>query len=276
MFIRRAFCFLLAAALTLAAFVMLFPELSSILPEADFFAFLRTEGLDIRHFPFYGSAGGTGVFGLSDMAAAYADYVEFGAAPAPDFITLLRVLTSQESFLSTLYAFFLVSLLTIPVYMLTRLLVYNTLYAMAEDFSLIGRILVRGMVAANAALVTVSLTWLFQKRYLGLALDALSGQLGKLTSVKFALSATNIVILLVIGFAVIALLRATLFRGSVFTSILGALLRTLLFIVLIAIVQVFIGRMTARTVLFMLAALLVIGIVKEIFLPEKPSRSYRR
>lgn len=277
MFIRRVFCGLLAVALTLAAFAMLFPDLvRSFLPEADISAYIDTEGLDISHFPFYGSSGKEGVFGLSDMVEAYADYVEKGVEPAPDFMVLLRLLTAQESFLSTLYAFALVSLLTIPVYMLTRLLVYNTLYGMAEDCSLLGRIFVRGIVAVSAALVTVSFTWLLQKRYLGIALDYLSGQLGKLTSVKFALSATNIAILIVIGFAVIALLRATLFRGSVFTSILGAVLRTLLFIVLIAIVQVFIGRMTTRTVLFMLAALLVIGIIKEIFLPEKASRSHRR
>ena len=138
----------------------------------------------------------------------------------------------------------------------------------------LARVFLRGIVAVSASLVTVSATWFLYKRLLfQVILQNAYSWLTQLTSVKFALNATNIVILLVTVCAVIALLRATLFRGSVFTSILGAVMRTLLYIVLIAVISIFITRMTTRTILFMLAALFAIGLVKDVFLPEKKRRA---
>lgn len=279
--IRRFFAFVLAVGLTAAALFMMFPSwLNAVAPEAA-----RTQlgidltGLDIYHFPFYGNAGrraegeDTG-FGVSDMVAAYADYVEKSGQTPPSFGDLCARLVSRDDFLQTLYDFMIVALLTIPVYMLVRLLAYNALYEMAESAMWLARVFLRGVVAVSASIVTVSATWFLYKRLLfQVILQSIYGWLTQLTNVSFALNATNIVILLVTVCAVIALLRATLFRGSVFTSILAAVLRTALYIVLIAGISIFISRMTLRTILFMVAALFAIGLVKDVFLPEKKRRA---
>lgn len=279
--IRRFFAFVLAVGLTAAALFMMFPSwLNAVAPEINLSRYgIDISRLDIYHFPFYGSAGrraegeDTG-FGVSDMVEAYADYVEKSGQTPPSFGALWSRLMSRDDLIQTLYDFMIVALLTIPVYMLVRLLAYNTLYEMAESTMWLARVFLRGIVAVSASLVTVSATWFLYKRLLfQVILQNAYSWLTQLTSVKFALNATNIVILLVTVCAVIALLRATLFRGSVFTSILGAVMRTLLYIVLIAVISIFITRMTTRTILFMLAALFVIGLVKDVFLPEKKRRA---
>lgn len=279
--IRRFFAFVLAVGLTAAALFMMFPSwLNAVAPEATLTQHsIDLTGLDIYHFPFYGNAGrraegeDTG-FGVSDMVAAYADYVEKSGQTPPSFGDLCTRLVSRDDFVQTLYDFMIVALLTIPVYMLVRLLAYNALYEMAESAMWLARVFLRGVVAVSASIVTVSATWFLYKRLLfQVILQSIYGWLTQLTNVSFALNATNIVILLVTVCAVIALLRATLFRGSVFTSILAAVLRTALYIVLIAGISIFISRMTARTILFMLAALFAIGLVKDVFLPEKKRRA---
>lgn len=279
--IRRFFAFVLAVGLTAAALFMMFPSwLNAVAPEAALTQHgIDLTGLDIYHFPFYGNAGrraegeDTG-FGVSDMVAAYADYVEKSGQTPPSFGDLCARLVSRDDFVQTLYDFMIVALLTIPVYMLVRLLAYNALYEMAESAMWLARVFLRGVVAVSASIVTVSATWFLYKRLLfQVILQSIYGWLTQLTNVSFALNATNIVILLVTVCAVIALLRATLFRGSVFTSILAAVLRTALYIVLIAGISIFISRMTARTILFMLAALFAIGLVKDVFLPEKKRRA---
>lgn len=279
--IRRFFAFVLAVGLTAAALFMMFPSwLNAVAPEATLTQHgIDLTGLDIYHFPFYGNAGrraegeDTG-FGVSDMVAAYADYVEKSGQTPPSFGDLCARLVSRDDFVQTLYDFMIVALLTIPVYMLVRLLAYNALYEMAESAMWLARVFLRGVVAVSASIVTVSATWFLYKRLLfQVILQSIYGWLTQLTNVSFALNATNIVILLVTVCAVIALLRATLFRGSVFTSILAAVLRTALYIVLIAGISIFISRMTARTILFMLAALFAIGLVKDVFLPEKKRRA---
>lgn len=279
--IRRFFAFVLAVGLTAAALFMMFPSwLNAVAPEATLTQHgIDLTGLDIYHFPFYGNAGrraegeDTG-FGVSDMVAAYADYVEKSGQTPPSFGDLCARLVSRDDFVQTLYDFMIVALLTIPVYMLVRLLAYNALYEMAESAMWLARVFLRGVVAVSASIATVSATWFLYKRLLfQVILQSIYGWLTQLTNVSFALNATNIVILLVTVCAVIALLRATLFRGSVFTSILAAVLRTALYIVLIAGISIFISRMTARTILFMLAALFAIGLVKDVFLPEKKRRA---
>ena len=241
--IRRFFAFVLAVGLTAAALFMMFPSwLNAVAPEINLSRYgIDISRLDIYHFPFYGSAGrraegeDTG-FGVSDMVEAYADYVEKSGQTPPSFGALWSRLMSRDDLIQTLYDFMIVALLTIPVYMLVRLLAYNTLYEMAESTMWLARVFLRGIVAVSASLVTVSATWFLYKRLLfQVILQNAYSWLTQLTSVKFALNATNIVILLVTVCAVIALLRATLFRGSVFTSILGAVMRTLLYIVLIAV-----------------------------------------
>lgn len=271
---RGAFCLTLAILLTAGAVLMMFPNwLFAVFPQfsvpGDIVDFNE---LDIYHFPFYGNAqraGETAAYGVSDFVKSYADYVTTGA-PAPNAWAELGKITSQEGFLSTLYAFTLISLLTIPVYMLMRLLVYDAVYAQAERAPFLIRVLLRGAVAASASLVTVFLTWfLYRTLVFELALTFLLDKLEAITSWQFALNATNIVVIVVIAVAVVALLRATLFRGSIITSVLGAFLRTVLYVLLIAIISIFIGETTLRTLAFMLAGLFVIGGVKSIFLPEK-------
>ena len=171
--IRRFFAFVLAVGLTAAALFMMFPSwLNAVAPEINLSRYgIDISRLDIYHFPFYGSAGrraegeDTG-FGVSDMVEAYADYVEKSGQTPPSFGALWSRLMSRDDLIQTLYDFMIVALLTIPVYMLVRLLAYNTLYEMAESTMWLARVFLRGIVAVSASLVTVSATWFLYKRLL--------------------------------------------------------------------------------------------------------------
>ena len=279
MFIKRAICTLLAVLLTLAALIILFPaQFRGIAPELDLNTIVDVRDLDITHFPFYGNEGHASAqnYGVSDVIAAYADYVEKGNGNTPNPLTLLKTISERSDFLDTLYTFLIMSLLSIPVYLVLRLLVYNTLYTFVEDGLILARIFGRGLVAVDVSLVTVTATWILQKQYLSLILDFLKDKIAPLTSVEIALNVTNIVILAIVAVSVIAILRATLFRGSVFTSILCAVLRTLVFVIAVAAISIFITRTTRRTIFIMIGAIMVIGLLKNFFVPEaKARRSYR-
>lgn len=282
---KRALCTLLAVLLTAAATLLMFPNwLLELYPEADFSGtFVNLEELDIRHFPLYGNVGGDGSEkGISDLLQSYESFITEGTEPAPNIFDKLGEITAQDGFLQILYSFVFISLLTIPVYMLLRLLLYNAVYEAAEHAVWILRPFARGLVAASASAVTVFGTWfLYKTLVFNLIFDYLKNTAEKLFSdekfANFALNATNIVILVVLAIGVFALLHRTLFRGSISLSVLGALMRTLLFVILVSSVNVFIGSMTLRTILFMLAALLVIGIMKDIFFKDnKRSRASSR
>ncbi|MBQ3079893.1 MAG: hypothetical protein IJC48_07870 [Clostridia bacterium] len=267
---KRSFCLLIAVLLTASAVLLLFPNwLFAIKPDIDFTGtIVNLDDLKIEHFPFYG--GRDGVFGVSDLVKGYTEYVSNGTENAPDILEQLKKLTQRDDFMSELYAFLFISLLTVPVYMLIRFVIYDTVYEIPEMTILPLRILLRGVFAASASLVTVFITWfLYRTVIFDIVLTFLMEKIQALTNMQFALNATNIFMLVVLTIAVIALLRATLFRGSIFTSILGAILRTALFIMLVAVIALFYAKMTMRAILFMLAAFAAIGILKSIFLPEK-------
>ncbi len=282
---KRIACSLLAALLTAGAALLMFPAwLFELYPEADFTGtIVNLEQLDIRHFPLYGNVGAEGSEkGVSDLLQSYESFITTGDAPAPNLLDKLGEITSQDGFLEILYSFVFISLLTIPVYMLLRLLLYNAVYEAAEHVVWLLRPFARGIVAASASAVTVFATWFLYKTLMfNLVFDFLKNTASKLIAdekfANIALNATNVVLLIVLAIFVFALLRKTLFRGSISLSVLGALLRTLLFVVLVSSVNVFIGSMTLRTILFMAAALLVIGIMKDIFFKDKRrSRAYSK
>ncbi len=267
---KRIICLILAILLTACSLIILFPNwLRTHVKDEDLEKKgVSLEKLSMTEFPFYG--GKEEVFGIRELAASYKDFIAKGAKPAPNIGNSLLKLTHRDDFIQELYAFFLISLLTIPVYMLIRLIIFDGVYEISDLSPLVIRFFIRGIFAAMASIVTVFVTWfLYRTVVFDIVLSFLIEKLGSITNVQFALNATNIFLLVVIALGVIALLRQTLFRGSIMSSILGCLMRTLLFVILIAVCTVFIPGITFRTVLFLLVMILVIGILKTILLPEK-------
>ena len=276
---KKFICTFLALALSLASVLVMFPWLvGEYFPEVSLEnGYIDFDVVNIRSFPFYGGReeigenGNNENYGVYEVLEAYKPYVKEGAEPIPDIMAELDKIYARQDFFETVYAFCLIALMTIPVYMILRLVIYNCVYRVGSGWFFPLRIFWYGVAGASASLVTVSATWFMYKTVIyDIVIDFLTGLISGITdSVQVALATTNILTLIVIALLVIVLLRATLFRGSIFTSLLGAILRTMLYVIIIAAIEVFVLDATGRTVLFLLAAVVLIGLVKAIFLSDK-------
>ena len=276
---KKAICTLLALVLSLASVMVMFPWLiNEYFPEVSLEnEYIDFDKVNIRSFPFYGGNpvpgenGKNENYGVFEVLTAYKPYVKEGAEPIPEFPAELEKIYARTDFYDALYAFGLIALMTIPVYMILRLVIYNSVYRVGKNWFFPLRIFWYGIAGASASLVTVSATWLMYKTVVyDIVVRFLTDMLSDLTnSVQVALTTTNILTLVVIALLVIVLLRATLFRGSIFTSLLGAILRTALYVIIIAAIEVFVLDVTGRTMLFLLAAIVLIGLVKAIFLSDR-------
>lgn len=289
---KRVIVFLLAACLTVGAVLMMFPNwMHKLFPDVNFDEkYVDFDALSIYNFPFYGSARqqplplseqpwdalpaqdapATYKYGISNIVAEYMKYLTKQTAEKPDLGTQLDMIIKQEGFAQTLYSLLMVSLITIPVYMVLRLLIYNTLYDMTKRVLWIFKLAWSGLVAVSASVVTTFATWFLYRAFLyELTFNIIFDWLKSVVNEALALYSLGSAMTLLVGFLVVWLIRATVFRGSVFGSIVGALMRTLLFTILIAIISVFIFEKTLFTLIFILAGLMVIGLIKTVFLPEK-------
>ena len=181
----------------------------------------------------------------------------------------------EQGITTEIYTFIIIALLSIPVYMLVRLISYNEVYAMTNEANALIRPFARGLACIACATVSVTLTWfVYRSTLYQFALSKLTNWINSFDSSKVALNAVNIVIIVVIAIALIAILKKTVFRGSVVTSVLTALLRTVLFVIFFAFLNAFLAgkHLTWYVAIFVLAALLVIGLIDLLIEPAKSKR----
>lgn len=264
---------MLALALSCAAAMVIFSgDFQKAFPELEFeIPYIDKNAVDIHNFPFYGGDADNGNFGVYDIVKSCSGYVKDAGERAPDINALLSRLTSRADFTQSLYAFLLVSLLTIPVYMVVRLLVFNGAYELGKKWFFPVRYLYFGVIALLSAFVTVTATWVMYKTVVyDIVLSFLTGLVQEvIKNVQVALATTNIIILVLIGALVCLLLHRTLFRGSVFLSLVGAVLRSVLFLIFVSCIDIFVYNGTARMYLILLGAVFAVGLVKALLFPDK-------
>lgn len=272
---KKFICGVLALALLLAAVCIMYPELLYRFVEKEkvdelispAHVELGEEKMGLGSFPLYGNAS---FYGISSVLEDCADYIDGSQTMAPDVWSKLGRVAENENFLKALFSFAVLSLLSIPVYMILRLIPYNTLYHALEDSGAVGKVVGRGALALSSGITTVSITWfLYNSVLVDRALTQLLNLKDNVKVPEVALNVTNVVLIVVAILAVIGLLKTTLFRGSVFTSVMLSLLRTLLFIAAFAFVNVFSGRMTWKLIVIALLAIPAVGIIKGLVEPEE-------
>ena len=274
---KKFICLILAAVLLAAAVAIMYPQLlfkvydedkvaeaADSVIEGDFETFKSSIGFE--NVPFYGSETKPGV------AAGLATFVPYLKGETDELPAageeLGKIYKEDESFTNTLLAFILLAVLSIPVYMILRLIPYNTLYKAADTSFLLARPFTRGFAACACSVTSISFTWLiyhtliYKKLY-----SAVTNWFSNVEKPEIALTATNVIIIIVAIIVIIALLKSTLFRGSVLKSVLLALFRMALFVVVFAAANVLIGCATWRVLIFVLAMIAVVGILDSILDP---------
>ncbi len=271
--LKRFICLIIAAGLLLLSVMIMYPGLFHVDEVEDVLSSI-SGGHDagLQSFPFYGTEDYS-VYGVYNLFDECAPYIAGETEAKPLVGDMLSDLVSQEGAVQILFNFIILSLLSIPVYMVLRLIPFNTLYSAAEDYTWIIRIFVKGFTVVCAGVVTVCFTWfLYRSVVFENLLSGLREQTKNLEKPAIVLNVTNIVIIIVAVLLVLAVLRTTLFRGSVTTSILLGLLRTLLFVTVFAYINVFAKRLTVRVILFGLIGIVAAGIIKDLIMPEKPAK----
>jgi len=272
---KNFICSGLALALLLAAICVMYPTLLYNYVEQEkvnelvspAHVQLGEEKMGLESFPMYGNSS---FYGVKNVLEECADYIDGTETKAPDVWGKIGKIAANEGFLQVLFSFAVLSLLSIPVYMVLRFIPYNTLYRALEDKGFIMRVLLRGVLALASGVTTVAITWFL---YNSVVVDALLAKILNLAEnvqiPTIALTTTNIVLIAAAILATIGLLKTTLFRGSVFTSVLLALVRTLLFIAAFAFVNVFSTRLTGQIILNALLLIPAVGIVMGVLEPEE-------
>ena len=269
---KRFICFLIAVLLTAASIAVMYPQLlEGILPREKVLSLIPGEQLEwdeatlgLETFPFYGTRDSR-FYGVSNLVEECAPYIAGSDPDAPDVWGMLGCITRNDGALQALYSFLILCVISIPVYMILRLVPFNTLQRMAAEwpwpFSWLGQ----GVFAVMCGVSCVCITWLGYNTLIfqGL-LHKLIDWIGGQKMPQFAMNVGNIVILAAAVLIVIGLLKTTLFRGSLAVSVLTAVFRVIIFLVFFAFVSVFIGHFTWRVILFGLAFVLLCGLFESI------------
>ena len=269
----RFICTLLAVALLVGCVLVMYPsilqavapglELSQLIP-GDVIRWDEA-ALGLGSFPFYG--GTQDFYGFYDVLKDLAPYIEGTANGPADVWGHLGQISRSAGFLQALYSFIILSLLSIPVYALLRMLLYNRIHDMMREWPFLLRLPGRGVATLSCGVSAVCLTWLgyntlvFQNLVSKL-IDWIGGQ--KLPQV--AMNVTNILMIVVAALVMIALLKVMVFRGSVAVSVLLGLFRTLIFVLAFAYANVFAQTgQPLRVALVALGFVVICGIFESIF-----------
>lgn len=275
---KRFICACVAAAMLFLSIMIMYPGLFRV-EKVDEVLHDLSGGTDIEgleSFPFYGTKDGS-VYGIYNIFEECAPYITGESTEKPLIGPMLNELVTQPGAVQILMGFIILSLLSIPVYMVLRLIPFNTLYSAAGDCNFIARILVTGVTVVTAGVVTVCVTWFLYHSVVFKNLVSLLGdEVKNVQKPTIALNVTNVVIIIVAVLLVFAVLKTTLFRGSVTISILLGILRTLLFVIVFAFANVFSGRLTGRVILFAVIGIIAAGALKDLILPEKPSKKRKK
>lgn len=228
--------------------------------------------LGFESFPLYGSES---FYGVKNVLEDASPYIKDEQAKV-DVWALIKRIPQSEGFLQALYSLALISLISIPVCMLIRFLFYNALFDWIDDMPLLLRWPVRGIGAVGLGVSCTCVSWVF---YNTLLFDKLMKKLMEWISSLgskaaeaasgipslLAVNVTNIAAIAVAVVVLIILVKASLFRGSVVVAVFLGFFRSLLFMVVFAFVNVFIGDWTGRVVLFGLIIVLAAGLVERMF-----------
>ena len=231
---------------------------------------LNKLGLD--YFPLYTS--------VYNLAADYADDINEGKVEGlkgagSDAVALSR----SEDFMQSLYNLIIIALLSIPVYRILRWLCFNTLYKTSGQDFLLSRPFTRGLTCVAATVSSITVTWfLYHSILYRLAIAKFETWIKSVDTSKITFNLANIVIIVVLAAAIIAIVKRTVFGGSFLKSILLGLLRGVLFVVTFALTNALIDYQgfTWKALVFALAALAVVGIVDLFIEPPVKKESKQR
>ncbi len=271
---KQFICFVLALALLGASLLTMYPQLlggdstisaiDDLIPEdySDYAPWrMGVQGLE--SFPMYGNEE-TGFYGIKDVMEDASAFIKNGDAERPDIWGYIGRIPQNKGFLQALYALAILILVSIPVYMVLRLLCYNVLYKWIGEQAFLIRLPLRGIATVSMGITSVSCAWLITNQVLFKSLlEKLIAWIKEITdSLPLALSSANITAIILITCVVLGLLKVTVFRGSFGLSVLLALVRVLIFTVFFAYVSVFWGEFSQRILLFGAAFVLACGIVE--------------
>jgi hypothetical protein len=275
---KQFICFVLALALLGASLLTLYPQLlggdstisaiDNLIPEdySDYAPWkMGVQGLE--SFPMYGTYyEDRGFYGIKDVMEDASAFIKSGEADRPDIWGYLGKIPKNTGFLQALYALAILILVSIPVYMVLRLLCYNVLYKWIGERNILIRLPLRGIATVSMGITSVSCAWFITNQVLFKSLlEKLIAWIKDITdSLPLALSSANITAIILITCVVLGLLKVTVFRGSFGLSVLLALVRVLIFTVFFAYVSVFWGEFSQRILLFGAAFVLACGIVESV------------
>ena len=218
-----------------------------------------------------------GFYGVKNVLEESKSYIKGDTETKPDVGGLLKKITKNEGFLQALYSLVLISLISIPVYMILRLLIYNAIYDWTNDGFFLWSLPLRGVATLACGVTSACVSWVFYNTVLfGKLLKAVMNWLSGINAAKvaetatalpslWAVNTTNIFAIVIVISAIIALVRITVFRGKIGISVALGLFRSLIFMVAFAFVEVFIPDMTWRVVLFGAIFVVAAGLFERIF-----------
>ena len=248
---------------------------------------IEEDRLGLENFPLYGSEYFYGVKDVLEDEALHA-YIRGDSEEKPDLGSLIKNIytnpkiasdsgEARRIFMQRIYDLVLISLISIPIYMLLRALIYNALYGWISDGIFLTALPLRGIATVSCGVTGTCLSWMLYNTVLfdkllskvmnwfsGLSASKAAETVSRLPS-ALAVNATNIIAIVVLVALILALVRLTVFRGSVVMSVFLGLFRTLLFVISFAFINAFIGDWTWRVVLFGALFVIAAGLIERIF-----------
>ncbi len=210
-----------------------------------------------------------GFYGVKNIIEDSSEYIRDKDAPKPEFGKLIKRMFDQKGILQAIYDLLLITLISIPLSLLLRLLIYKAVYDLICDVPFLLRLPLRGLVTIACDVTCVCVSWLFYNTVLfdsvlNWAIEKLSSITTRSAAVNIAnISAITIITALSILLVKTALFRA-LFRSTVGLSVFVGLFRCVIFLVLFASINVFaamgLDAVNLRMALFALGFVLIAGL----------------
>ncbi|MBR4236014.1 MAG: hypothetical protein IKR85_08130 [Clostridia bacterium] len=227
------------------------------------------EKLGLRYFPMYKRIydfAAKNVFKINDMQGTKGDFESFSGIEDD-----LKEIYGRQNFWGELINLLIIALISIPVYALVRFLGYNEMYKMSDEAFALARPFARGLVCLACAVVSVTATWfLYHSVVYELAYKKLMELIASADMSRFGQIASNAVFYLAVLAVALLIVKAVVFRGSAIKSVLTAALRTLVFVVLFALINASLKIQGIRWPIFVfaLAFLLVVGMIDLLIEPS--------
>ena len=250
---------------------------------------IQKDSIGFENFPLYGSASFYGVKDVLDDAALHA-YIKGDSDQAPDVGKLIKNIYTNPKlapvaaegevskvFTQRIYDLLLISLLSIPFYMILRALFYNAIYDWISDGIFLVNLPFRGIATVACGVTGTCLSWLIYNTVLfdkllnklinwinGLSVSEAAEAVSRLPS-ALAVNASHIIVIVILIALILAMIKLTVFRGSIVMSVFLGIFRSLIFVIAFAFINSFIGDWTWRVVLFGAIAVVAAGLIERLF-----------